>query len=122
MFCRGLQTIEDLVPLVFGTEVTSPTMAHNAIVYFRGSRLLVLKYFYFFDLNAHCALVVVLSEKASTMKYGYSKYGTHAPVFSKTLAHGNKNEIRTEACAWKEVKRALNKEVTTAYHYLNKIQ
>ena len=42
-----------------------------------------------------CAGVVALSEKASTIQYGYRKWGTHARVFSQTLAHGNsKNEIR----------------------------
>ena len=35
-----------------------------------------------------CALVVALSEKASTIQYGYRKC-THARVFSRTLAHGN---------------------------------
>ena len=63
-----------------------------------------------------CARVVVLSEKASiyTIQYGYSKWGTHARVFLQTLSHGNrKNEIRQrkrnirrDAWAWKEVKRA----------------
>ena len=34
-------------------------------------------------------------KKGSTIQYGYRKLGTHARVFSKTLAHGNsKNEIR----------------------------
>ena len=42
-----------------------------------------------------CACVVALSEKASTIQYGYRKLGTYARVFAKTLAHGNsKNEIR----------------------------
>ena len=42
-----------------------------------------------------CARVVALSEKASTIQYGYRKWGTHARVFSQILAHGNsKNEIR----------------------------
>ena len=42
-----------------------------------------------------CARVVALSEKASTIQYGYRKWVTHARVFSQTLAHGNsKNEIR----------------------------
>ena len=31
------------------------------------------------------------------MQYGYRTWGTHARVFSETLAHGNsKNEIRQE--------------------------
>ena len=39
------------------------------------------------------ARVVALSEKASTIQYGYRKWGTR--VFSQTLVHGNsKNEIR----------------------------
>ena len=43
-----------------------------------------------------CADVVAPSEKkGSTIQYGYRNWGTHARVFSKTLAHGNsKNEIR----------------------------
>ena len=35
-----------------------------------------------------------LVKKASTIQYGYRKWGTHARVFPQTLAHGNrKNEI-----------------------------
>ena len=49
-----------------------------------GSGLLVLKYFYFLASNTHSALVVALSEKASTIQHGYRKCGTHARVFSQT--------------------------------------
>ena len=35
------------------------------------------------------------AKNEGTIKYGYRKLGTHARVFSQTLAHGNsKNEIR----------------------------
>ena len=35
------------------------------------------------------------AKKEGTIQYGYRKWGTHARVFSQTLAHGNsKNEIR----------------------------
>ena len=35
------------------------------------------------------------NHRGSTIQYGYRKRGTHARVFSQTLAHGNrKNEIR----------------------------
>ena len=30
-------------------------------------------------------------KKASTIQYGYKKFGTSARVFSQTLAHGNSN-------------------------------
>ena len=55
-------------------------------------------YFYFFVPNTHCALVdVYCRKKASTISYGYRKWGTQARVFSQTLAHGNsKNEIEKE--------------------------
>ena len=40
-------------------------------------------------------LPVALSEKTSTLQYGYRKCGTHAQVFFQTLEDGNsKNEIR----------------------------
>ena len=36
-----------------------------------------------------------LAKKEGTIQYGYRKRGTHARVFSQTLAHWNsKNEIR----------------------------
>ena len=36
-----------------------------------------------------------ISLYSCTIQYGYRKLGTHARVFSQTLAHGNsKNEIR----------------------------
>ena len=36
-------------------------------------------------------------KKLSTIQYGFRKCGTHALVFSQTLAHGNsKNEIDNE--------------------------
>ena len=35
-------------------------------------------------------------KNASTIQYGYRECGTHARVFTQTLAHGNKNEIRKE--------------------------
>ena len=38
--------------------------AANGLVKFRGIGKLVHKYFYFFALNTHCTLVVVLSEKS----------------------------------------------------------
>ena len=44
----------------------------------------------------HVQLLVHQREKkGSTVQYGYRKWGTHARVFSQTLAHGNsKTEIR----------------------------
>ena len=73
---------------------------------FRCSGLLVLNYFSFFAPNTHCALVVELPEKASTIQYGYRKWGTRARVFSQTLAHGNsKNEIRQRNKIRKEEER-----------------
>ena len=55
----------------------------------------MLKYFYFFAPNTHCALVVALSEKTSTIQYGNRKCVPRARVFSQTLPHGNsKNEVR----------------------------
>ena len=40
-------------------------------------------------------LRVFILEKASSIQYGYRESGTHALVFSRTLAHGNSNiEIR----------------------------
>ena len=36
-----------------------------------------------------------IAKKEGTIQYGYRTLGTHARVFSQTLAHGNnKNEIR----------------------------
>ena len=84
------------------------------------------KYFYFFAPNSKDALVILLSI-GSTIENGYRNCGTHAQVFSQTLAQGNsKNEItkkqkekvRREARVCKVVK----KEVMMAYHYLIKIQ
>ena len=56
------------------------------------SGLLAHQYFYFFAPNSKCALEDTLSEKNQC---GYRKWGTHALVFSQTLAHGNnKYKIR----------------------------
>ena len=36
-----------------------------------------------------------LAKEEGTIQYGYRKWGTHARMFSQTLAHGNsKNQIR----------------------------
>ena len=45
-------------------------------------------------------------------RYGYRKWGTHARVFSQTLAHGNsKNEIRQRnRQRWKEERREYAKK------------
>ena len=52
------------------------------------------------------ALVVTLSEKASTIQYGFKKLGTDALVFSQTLAHWNsKKEKKT-----KEQKKKVRRE------------
>ena len=46
-----------------------------------------------FKLMMHCFHIA--KKKVNTIQYGYSERGTHARVFSQTLAHGNsKNEIR----------------------------
>ena len=58
-----------------------------------------------------------LAKTASTIQYGYSKSGTHARVFSRTLAHWNsKNEIRRTnrrrryvEQIWREVQRTQKK-------------
>ena len=69
------------------------------------------KYLYFPAPNTHCALVVALSKKASTIKYGYRKCGTHAQVLPQTLAHGNsKNEIRQRNRRWKEERGEYGKK------------
>ena len=48
--------------------------------------------FFFSGPNTHCALVVGLAEKSRLEKqYGYRKWGTHARVFSQTLANWNSN-------------------------------
>ena len=73
-----------------------------------------------------------LAKKEGTIQYGHRTWGTHARVFSQTLAHGNsKNEIRqwdrrrhTEERReyGKKVQRARIKEVPAAYHILIEIQ
>ena len=86
----------------------------------------VYKYIYLhiFDRSFGQSKDYFASRKKGTIQYGYRKLGTNAEVFSQTLAHGNrKNEIRQrqtknsrrEAWVWKEVKRALKKEVPMAY-------
>ena len=70
--------------------------------------------------------------KASTIQYGYMKCGTHARVFSQTLAHWNsknevrqKKKVRKERGASMEIKSVAGtkyKKVPTAYHYLIKMQ
>ena len=41
------------------------------------------------------ARTISTGEKEGTIQHGWIKWGTHARVFSETLAHGNiKNEIR----------------------------
>ena len=64
----------------------------------------------------------------STIQYGYRKWGKSCTsVFQNTRAweqqEWNKtmrqtNTDRRKAWVWKKVKRARNKEVPTAYHYL----
>ena len=36
-----------------------------------------------------CTCSCTVGKKASTVQYGYRKWGTHARVFSQTLAHGD---------------------------------
>ena len=67
-------------------------------------------------------------KKNSTIQYGYRKWGTHAQVFSLTLAHGNSNmEIRQRDRRRREVsmersKAARKEEVPKAFHYQTKKQ
>ena len=83
----------------------------------------MLKHFYFFAPNTHCALVVALSEKTSTIEYGYRKCGTNSPVFSQTLAHGNSKSKRTQREGKKRgVSMVRSKEVPKANHFIIKIQ
>ena len=67
-----------------------------------------------------CIFFAPKRERGNTIQYGNYKLGTHARVFSQTLALGNskkekrqrnrKNVIR-EALVWNEVKRARKKKV-----------
>ena len=73
-----------------------------------------------------------LAKKEGTIQYGYRTWGTHARVFSQTLAHGNsKNEIRQRnRRRHKEERREYGKkqsehekkDVPTAYRILIKKQ
>ena len=55
------------------------------------------KYFYFFAPDTKCTLVVALSKKkVSAIQYGYRKCGTHARVFSYTLAARRNEDKETE--------------------------
>ena len=63
---------------------------------------------------ASCRRVFIL-EKASSIQYGYRKYGTHARVFCRTLAHGNgKIELRQLKIKGKKAKKkGMNVERST---------
>ena len=51
-------------------------------------------------------LMVFILEKASSIQHDYRKCGTHARVFSRTLAHGNtKIEIRQLKIKGKKARR-----------------
>ena len=55
---------------------------------------------------ASCLNWVFILGKENSIKYGYRKCGTHARVFSRTLAHGNsKIEIRELNIYWKKARR-----------------
>ena len=66
------------------------------------------------EASAKAMTIFRLTKRESTLQNGYRKCGTHARVFSQTLAHGNsKNDtdIETEE---EGKKRRLNMERSTA--------
>ena len=76
--------------------------------------------------------IAFIERKKGAIQYGYRKWGTHARVFSQTLAHENsKNEIRKRNRRRRQVERreyakkqagTKKTEVPTAYHILIKIK
>ena len=72
-----------------------------------------------------------LAKKDGTIQYGYRTWGTHARVFTQTLAHGNsKNEIRQttdedtqkRGVSMGKSTAGTNKRSPDGYHILIEIQ
>ena len=68
----------------------------------------VIYYFYYCSFlpgDSSTISIMSLLEKMGSIRYGYRKLGTHARVFSQTLAHGNsKNENKTKQKTAEECK------------------